>query len=82
MKRSDSLVENDGRDDQFSTVHAPPSSSRLDHLLSLPPLDEKTTPCSGGGGGGGGQHHHCCEGSAGSPSFASYLLDVESVLLF
>eukprot|EP00903_Cladosiphon_okamuranus_P005406 g5394.t1 len=76
QKASESFVEKDYKGDQLSVVgvHAPPSSSRLNHVLSSPSLEKSTTPSSGG------VHHHRCE-SNNSTSFASYLSEVDVLLL-
>lgn len=62
-------------DVRSSTVHAPPSSSRLDHLLApassekSPGYQQQTTS---------GYDRQNSEATTGLPSFASYLSDLES----
>lgn len=75
-------------DSQRTIVHAPPSSSRLDHLLAPPSLLEKTStvPRARYPGckerNGGDDDHQDFEATTGLPSFASYLSDLENVLPF
>ncbi len=70
-----------------STVHAPPSSSRLDHLPAPgSSLEKPTVPSAKSFGceqqNSSGNDCQNSEATAGLPSFASYLSDLESVPLF
>ncbi|CAB1098425.1 unnamed protein product [Ectocarpus sp. CCAP 1310/34] len=98
FQSSDENGEGVGHENGPSMVSAPVSSSRLDHLLapppsppsrlSSPPLSTRASSTTGGGIENECHQHHLqsprfsLATGIDSPSFVSYLADVESVIVY